>query len=256
MDIFGSLFNTRVIDIFKSAFPSILAFFSLMFGIKVQQGRENKKEQIDVYIRNGLENQILSLTKLKENLIYSCLMYIMLFRKNGGYDSNYFKSKIKELYVHIEPSVGQIRMHIFGNEFCEALEILNLVTRKQLYDLEMLAIKDTSKKDEFALIVFETEAILQYVIVKYTTLLNITQTGWNSRSLENISNNRKVKVLREELKMFSTSCIKLLGTKDKEQIWNILRTTLKSNKEGLARMGILVEALDYDLPKSPVVQPA
>jgi len=252
MNLFTQFFQCRGFDFISGLFPSVLAFFSLICGMRIQEGRENKKEQIETFIRNGLECQILGLTKLKESLMYSCLMYVMILRNNGAYDAHLFKNKLKELYVHIEPNVAQVRMNIYGNEFCEAIEMLNLVIRKQLCDLEMLLVANTPQKEEFALIVFEIEAILNYVIAKFTALLNIVQAGLRVGSLNHISNSRKVKILRGELKEFSKHCVQILGTKDKEEIWGILKGTVKNNKEGLARMGILVEALDNEFHMKPV----
>lgn len=243
--IMFDLFRTG--DIVKSILPSLLAFFALICGVKIQHRRENRKEQVEIYIRNGLENQIVSLTRLKENLVYNCLMYPVLFRGNKGANSNYFYNKLQEMYSYIEPNIAHVRMNIFGSEFCQALESLNLLVRKQLYNLEILSMKGVSKKEEFALIVFETEAILQYVIVKFTSLLNIMQTGIpRYSSMNNISNLHQVKTLREELKLFSENCIKLLGAKDKEQIWDFLRTTVKITRDRFDRMGILVEALNIE----------
>lgn len=238
-------FKLQLIEIIKTIIPTVLATVGFFLGIKMQQRRESKKELEEIYIRNGLENQILHLTKLREHLIYNCLIYPMLFKKNGNgdYDVSHFKNNIKEMYHFIEPNIGQIRMNIFGEEFSGALESLYLVMRKQLYNLE-LPINGSNLEEGSALTVFEIETMLHYTIVKFTNLLNIIHIYSIGNSFKKISNLTEVKSLRKELKLFSEYCIKSLGKKNKEEIWDFLQTTGKIAKDRLNRMGLLVEAFN------------
>lgn len=236
----------NITPILTSILPAIVGFIGLLKGMEIQQKKEAKRQMEEIYIREGLEKEILHLIKLRDSLVYDCLFHFVFYENTPKF-IDYLREKIKLFYNLLEPQASWIRIQIYGEEFYEALETVNFIIRKQIYSIEkelfnQLTDEQTTKKSRIVL--FEIEAMLHFIISKFIELLNILEKE-KVRSISEISKfseQPKMKKIRQEMKSFTQACLRNLHNKELD-LPDFLTSIPKITKERLRRMGLLVETL-------------